>query len=607
MMLPVRTLQQRFVVYMLLPVALLLVIMGGIGFVFARRALIAQWEEAAVLKLQRAAHHVDMRLARPKTWIDLYLQLVEGHPHALERRQDILKKLEADEGVVAVYLNGKRLMDRTGENSARNMHTMMTGGRHADMDRLNGHMGRGQRFTVTAPQLDPDSRNRTVSLITRAENADPAGSFEIEVVLDFNYLLADLPYARWWQTQETFLLDSHGRIFVSMAADGRKQLGETGDVVEVQTLAALQARNFGTLRGPGHPPLTISGFHRLEEAPWYIVVIAPGEEILAPILRFRNYYFLILAAFMAAILMLIIRITGRTAEAVKTLSGAAEAIAKGDFGDSLPVQSRDEIGGLTRSFNTMTTQLKERMHLRQSLDMAKEVQQSLLPETTPQVAGLDIAGRSIYCEETGGDYFDYLHADSALHLVVGDVAGHGISAALLMSSVRASLRQCYCEIDDIGGQISGLNRNLATDVGDSGRFVTLFYLAVYPLDHRLRWVRAGHDPGILYCRNSDSFEDLGGAGLALGVDADYRFTTESRDDLQNGDIILVGTDGIWEACDEKGAMFGKKNLKAIVRRHRHEPAQDILDAVFAAVQAHVGGARAEDDMTLVAVKFDHAN
>lgn len=605
-MLPVRTLQQRFVVYMLLPVALLLVIMGGIGFVFARRALITQWEEAAVLRLQRAAHHVDMRLARPKTWIDLYLQFVEGHPHALERRQDILKKLEADEGVVAVYLNGKRLMDRTGENSARNMQTMMTDGRHAKIVHLKGHMVQGQRFTVTEPQLDPDSQNRTVSLITRAENLDPADSVEIEVVLDFDYLLADMPYAQWWQSQETFLLDSRGRIFVSMAAADRKQLGETGDDVELQTLAALQDRDSGTLRGPGRPPKEISGFHRLEEAPWYIVVIAPGEEILVPIIRFRNYYFLILAVFMVAILLLIRRITGRTAAAVRTLSDTAEAIAQGHFGDPLPVQSRDEIGGLTRSFNTMTAQLKDRLRLRQSLDMAKEVQQSLLPETTPLVAGLDIAGRSIYCEETGGDYFDYLHADDALHLVVGDVAGHGISAALLMSSVRASLRQCDCEIEEIGAQVTRLNRSIALDVGDSGRFVTLFYLAVYPRDHRLRWVRAGHDPGILYRRNRDIFEDLGGAGLALGVDADYPCTTESRDDLQRGDIILVGTDGIWEACDDKGVMFGKKNLKAIVRRHRHGPAQDIIDAVFDAVQAHVGHARAADDMTLVVVKFDHA-
>jgi sigma-B regulation protein RsbU (phosphoserine phosphatase) len=251
----------------------------------------------------------------------------------------------------------------------------------------------------------------------------------------------------------------------------------------------------------------------------------------------------------------------------------------------------------------MIIQLKDRLRLRQSLDMAKEVQQSLLPETTPQVAGLDIAGRSIYCEETGGDYFDYLHTDEALHVVVGDVAGHGISAALLMSSVRASLRQCYCEIEDIGGQMRNLNRSIAMDVGDSGRFVTLFYLVVNPNTRRLRWVRAGHDPGIIYCHAKDEFEDLGGAGVALGIDGDFHYSPYIREGLQKGDIILVGTDGIWEACDATGAMYGKKNLHATVRHHRDDSAQEIIDAVVDSVYRHIGNVTPTDDITLVVIKI----
>ncbi|MGD8268090.1 MAG: SpoIIE family protein phosphatase [Desulfobacterales bacterium] len=602
-MIKVRTLQQRFVVYMLLPVALLLIIMGSVGFIFARRALIAQWEEAAILKLQRAAHHVDMRLARPKAWIDLYLQFVEGHPHALKNRQDILRKLETHEGVVAVYLNPAPPTDPSKGKSTRTDYTMMADRRHGPMEHLQGRVMRGHRFTITEPQVDPDSQSRTVSLITRAESANPVNSVEIRVVLDFDYLLTDIPRARWVQSRKTFLLDGSGQIFASMASDGRKQLGETGDNVEIKTLAALKESDFGTLRGSGHPPRQVSGYYRLEEAPWYIVVIAPGTEILKPIIRFRNYYFLILAISIMVVLILIKRVTTGLTDSVRTLSGAAEAIAKGELGNQLPVKSEDEIGGLTRSFNTMIIQLKDRLRLRQSLDMAKEVQQSLLPETTPQVAGLDIAGRSIYCEETGGDYFDYLHADEALHVVVGDVAGHGISAALLMSSVRASLRQCYCEIEDIGGQISNLNRSIAMDVGDSGRFVTLFYLVVNPNTRRLRWVRAGHDPAMIYCRAKDEFEDLGGEGVALGIDGDFHYLPYIREGLQKGDIILVGTDGIWEACDETGAMYGKKNLHATVRHHRDDSAQEIIDAVVDSVHRHIGNVTPTDDITLVVIKI----
>jgi sigma-B regulation protein RsbU (phosphoserine phosphatase) len=100
----IKTLQQRFVVYMLLPVALLLWGMGAIGFVYARNTLIRQWEEAATLKLQRAAHNVDMRLERPKEWIKLYLAFVEGHHHPMRMRQQILEELKQTEGVVAVNI-----------------------------------------------------------------------------------------------------------------------------------------------------------------------------------------------------------------------------------------------------------------------------------------------------------------------------------------------------------------------------------------------------------------------------------------------------------------------------------------------------------------------
>jgi len=598
----IKTLQQRFVIYMLLPVALLLAVMGSIGFFYARQTLIQQWEEAATLKLQRAAHHVDMRLARPKEWVRMYLQFVEGHHHALAKRQDILKDLENSEGVVAVYLNGRPVSSPDSSNP-RPASRGSDGRRRVTMGQSPGRMGRGQPFTVTMPHYNPDRDNRTVSIMTHAVSDDPEASIGIEVVLDFDFLLQDMPYAGWWRSQKTFLVDEDGRIFVSTMDAERRQLGETDYAIELQTLSALQEKYSGTLHGAGHPPREISGFYRLEEAPWYLVVFAPGEEILQPIIRFRNYYFLTLGGFVVVILLLIRRVSGQVARSVNRLSAAAGDIARGEFDMVLPERTGDEIGQLTHSFNTMAAQLKERVHLRQSLELAKEVQQNLLPDKTPQVDGLDIAGRSVYCDETGGDYFDYLYANDALHIVVGDVAGHGISAALLMSSVRASLRQCYCDLDDIGGQVTNLNRNIAMDVGESGRFVTLFYLAVYPVDRRIRWVRAGHDPALIYRHQGDRFEDLAGGGLALGVDIDYHYTPEQSEDIQNGDILLIGTDGIWEAFDENGRMYGKDNLQAIVRSHRDESAQAISDAVFDSVRHFMGGAKPADDMTLVVVKI----
>jgi sigma-B regulation protein RsbU (phosphoserine phosphatase) len=598
----IKTLQQRFVVYMLVPVALLLWVMGTVGFFYARNAILSQWEEAAILKLQRAAHHVDMRLARPKEWVNLYLKLMEDHQRPMDGEIDILKELENSEGVVAVYLNGVPLSSAAGAGMPAMRSRGQMGG-NRPMSGMPGPMGRRRDFTVTEPHYNPDTDNRTVSLITRAVSDNPAADVKIEVVLDFDYLLQDMPFTRWWRSQKTFLIDAAGHIFVSTSDTARKQIGETGDPVEVETLAALQKSDSGTLRGKGHPPEEISGFYRLEEAPWYLAVFAPGEEILKPIIRFRNYYFLTLGGFVLIILLLIRRVAGQVAHSVNQLSVAAGDIARGEFDLALPERTGDEIGALTRSFNTMAAQLKERTHLLQSLDLAKEVQQNLLPARAPRFPGLDVAGRSVYCEETGGDYFDYLLNGDALQLVIGDVAGHGIPSALLMSSVRASLRQRYDGGDELGAVVSDVNRRIAEDVGDSGRFMTLLAVLIDPARREMQWVRAGHDPGMVYRRSEDRFEDLVGPGMALGVDPDWIYTVQEEKGLQAGDIVLLGTDGVWEALDCDGIMFGKQRVRSILRAQRDQPADRILEALFDAVAAHTCETKIADDMTLVVAKL----
>ena len=172
-----------------------------------------------------------------------------------------------------------------------------------------------------------------------------------------------------------------------------------------------------------------------------------------------------------------------------------------------------------------------------------------------------------------------------------------------MSSVRASLRQSYDSGDDIGAVISDVNRHIAVDVGDSGQFMTLFYLAIDSDRKTMQWVRAGHDPGMLYRLSADRFEELDGAGIALGVDPDWSFSIQSAGNLQVGDIVLLGTDGIWEAFNGDGFMFGKTAVKQMIRENRDQPAGLILNSVFEAVASHAGETKIADDMTLIVVKI----
>jgi len=254
---------------------------------------------------------------------------------------------------------------------------------------------------------------------------------------------------------------------------------------------------------------------------------------------------------------------------------------------------------------------REHQRVRQSLSLAMEVQQNLLPKTNPKIAGLDIAGKSIYCDETGGDYYDFLEvgqpADGKIGIVVGDVSDHGIPSALLMSTVRALIRQRCSSFGQIDRVVSDVNRQLAADVQDSGRFMTLFYTEVDRPNKTIRWVSAGHEPALVYDPATDAFSDLdGSSSLPLGVfeDADY---TESHRQLSPGQVILIATDGIWEARNPDGKMFGKDRIYQIVRQNAAASAADIQNAVLEALRSFQKDTRLEDDLTLVVIKItaDH--
>ena len=245
---------------------------------------------------------------------------------------------------------------------------------------------------------------------------------------------------------------------------------------------------------------------------------------------------------------------------------------------------------------------------KKSLTLAAEVQKSLLPQTSPRVQGLDIAGKIITCDEIGGDYFDYLWGQECgndhFGVAVGDVTGHGIDAALLMTTARGFLRMRASQCGSISQIIDEMNRHLALDVLDSGRFMTLFYLTIDTKNKDLRWVRAGHDPAILYDPRRDKFEELKGSGVALGVSETISYEENVKSGLTEGHIIAIGTDGIWEARNKDGKMFGKKRLRRILRQNATARAQDIIDAVYDDLDTFMAGRKPEDDITLVVIKIE---
>jgi PAS domain S-box-containing protein len=243
---------------------------------------------------------------------------------------------------------------------------------------------------------------------------------------------------------------------------------------------------------------------------------------------------------------------------------------------------------------------------KKALALAAEVQRSLLPQYGVHIPGLDVAGKNVSCEEIGGDYFDFLeqkdYPNAPFSIVVGDIAGHGVDAALLMTTARAFLRMRASQSGNISEIVTEMNRHLTLDVLDTGRFMTLFYLAIDPSNKRLKWVRAGHDPAILYDPKQNTFEELTGTGIALGVNEDFRYEENIKAGVADGQIIALGTDGIWEACNKDGKMFGKKRFRDVIRHNAKEKATNIIGAVYDELDRHTRGLKSEDDITLVVAK-----
>ena len=238
---------------------------------------------------------------------------------------------------------------------------------------------------------------------------------------------------------------------------------------------------------------------------------------------------------------------------------------------------------------------------------AMEVQQHLIPKAEPVIEGLDISGRCIYCDETGGAYYDYLDRGNGnsgkICVLVGDVSDHGVSSALLMTSARAFFRERSLKPGTIASVVADVNRQLTRDVEMSNRFMTLFYSEVDARNKQFRWVRAGHEPAILYDPGTDSFEELKGRGLPLGVLEDTEYN-ECEIQLSSGQIIAISTDGICESYASDGTMFGKDRLKDKIRENAAHSAKEIVSALMEDFQNFIHPLPQKDDATLVVIKVE---
>ncbi len=293
--------------------------------------------------------------------------------------------------------------------------------------------------------------------------------------------------------------------------------------------------------------------------------------------------------------------------AVGALRRGAEQLGRGDLDARIELESRDELGKLAAGFNDMAADLKlmiekvaEKERLDREIQIARQIQVNLFPGELPQVEGFDIAAASVPALEVGGDYYDALIMEpKRLVLVVADVSGKGVAAAMLMSNLQAALHVLLSQKLPLDRITDRLNRMVYRS-STPEMFITFFIAVVDTSKGIIEYVNAGHDHPLILRGNTTV--ELESGGIVLGVFPDNTYPLV-RQELQPGDTLALYSDGITEAMNEAEEEFGKDGLAEALHDLSKSNAEEILRGIFQRVRAHTGaGRRQMDDLTFLVVR-----
>lgn len=304
---------------------------------------------------------------------------------------------------------------------------------------------------------------------------------------------------------------------------------------------------------------------------------------------------------------------GNITKPLQVLMSDIQIISGGNFDHKPLARSSDEVGILSRLLGDMAAGLKQAQEVwaenqsrKHDLDIAKEIQENLLPKHVPRIAGYDVSAYYSPSKEVGGDYYDFFLVDKThLGMICADVSGKGIPGSMVMMMTKAlvsyeaesnlSPRDIFCKV----------NRTLAKDI-KRGMFVTAFYMLLDIPTARLTVASAGHNPLLMYRASTKQCVEINPGGIALGFDKDGRLfernMKEETIQLQRGDRVVIYTDGVTEAMSPEGAEFTSERLIQITTQAANAPSSQYLTTLVNALQAHAQSDDQHDDITIVTVK-----
>ena len=310
----------------------------------------------------------------------------------------------------------------------------------------------------------------------------------------------------------------------------------------------------------------------------------------------------------------VVPLSGRLTRNLSALTEGVDRISRGDYRARVPVKSKDEIGELALAFNKMAGDVEhhkqsavEQERLRRELELGRQIQSDMLPRE-PMVFGLtEVQGVSIPAREVGGDFFNYFALENGhVALIVGDVSGKGVGAALLMANIQASLRTRLALGQSLADIAEAIDRDLA-GTATTRLYVTLFLGVFDPATRRLSYVNAGHNPQFVL-RPNQPIEEMKATGIPIGLLAGRGYE-QRKVDLASGDLLFFYTDGCVETENEADEMFGNSRLEtllmsiAVATKMGPVTPERVLHQVEESVTAFRGTREPFDDATMMAVRI----
>jgi serine phosphatase RsbU (regulator of sigma subunit) len=311
--------------------------------------------------------------------------------------------------------------------------------------------------------------------------------------------------------------------------------------------------------------------------------------------------------FIGLALIVIVPLSAGLTRNLDTLSAGVHRIAEGDYSARVPVRSKDEIGRLAVAFNQMAADVEQHQksavsqeRIRRELELGRQIQHDMLPRGSLMLGLTEIKGVSVPAREVGGDFFNYFQLrDGRIALLVGDVSGKGVGAALLMANLQAALRTRLA----LGQDLASLAQELDVDIDRTTPgpvYATLFVGILDPAARRLRCVNAGHNPQYVL-RTDGRLERMESTGRPIGLLSGGGYVEQSFD-LGAGDVLFFYTDGCVEAENASGDMFGWERLEQALAGAAALGADQVMAKVEAEVSRFRAGVELQDDATMMVVK-----